>query len=203
MSRNARPPSKRTDRRVVRTRDRLGDAIVSLVQEKPFEAITVQEVLDRAQVGRSTFYAHFRDKDDLFLSDADEFLETMAMELSRADDPSDRVAPVRELFAHVGEQRRLYAALVESGKVHDFLDLAREHFARGIERRLAERPRSRGIPKEKRGALAQGCAGALLSLLTWWLDQRKPASPEAMDDLYHRMIWTGVGEPEAGWKKSG
>src|ERR1051326_4229046 len=94
------PEAKRkVHRRVLRTRDRLGDALIALMQEKPFGAITVQEVLDRAGVSRSTFYVHYRDKNDLFLSDADEFLEAIAMKLSRSKEKSERVAPVREFFA--------------------------------------------------------------------------------------------------------
>jgi AcrR family transcriptional regulator len=65
---------KKTDARVRRTRDALGDALVALMQEKPFETITVQDVLDRAHVGRSTFYSHYSDKDDLLMSDVDDFL---------------------------------------------------------------------------------------------------------------------------------
>src|SRR5438445_130905 len=64
------PPTKKAaakvDRRILRTRDTLGDALVELMQEKAFDEITVQEVLDRAGVGRSTFYAHYRDKENLF-----------------------------------------------------------------------------------------------------------------------------------------
>ena len=56
----------------------------------------------RARVSRSTFYAHYRDKNDLFLSDAEEFFESMATALSRFGDKSERVAPVQELFAHIG-----------------------------------------------------------------------------------------------------
>ncbi len=56
----------KVDRRIRRTRDTLGDALVQLIQEKPFDEITVQDVLDRACVGRTTFYTHYRDKDDLF-----------------------------------------------------------------------------------------------------------------------------------------
>src|SRR5580693_4195083 len=92
MSRNAPPPSpkplhatarpssnwpakKKTDRRVRATRDNLGDALIALMHEQPFETITVQHVLDRAKVSRSTFYAHYSDKNDLFLSDAEDFWE--------------------------------------------------------------------------------------------------------------------------------
>src|SRR5579859_4132940 len=92
-------PHRKRDRRVVRTRDTLGDALVALMREKNFEEITVQEVLDRAGVGRSTFYVHYRDKDDLFLSDVEDFFEVMSTMLTRRGESSSRVAPVRELFA--------------------------------------------------------------------------------------------------------
>ena len=196
MSGNGPPSTRKIDPRTRRTRDRLGDALVELVQEKAFDAITVQEVLDRAGVGRSTFYAHYRDKDDLFLSDLDEFLDAMANLLSHRGDASDRVAPVREFFAHVADARRLHSALVASGRIHDFLELGQGHFARAIERRLAELPRSRGLAAGERTALAQALAGALLSLLTWWLERSMPESPARMDDLFHLMVWGGVDSVE-------
>jgi AcrR family transcriptional regulator len=192
MSKNSDASTPALDRRVRRTRDRLGDALMALVVEKPFDTITVQDVLDRAGVARSTFYNHFRDTNDLFLSDSDDFLELMATRLSRAGEASDRLVAVRELFAHVGESRALYDALVAADRLQDFLDLARDHFARGIERRLAELPRARHLPGERRPALAQGLAGALLSLLTWWIARPDPAPPEEMDDLFHALAWSGV-----------
>ncbi len=99
--RNVADLQKKEDRRVRRTRDKLGDALVELLVQKPFDEITVQDVLDRAGVSRSTFYSHFSDKNDLFFSDSDEFLEGMATALSRFGDKSERVAPVQELFAHI------------------------------------------------------------------------------------------------------
>lgn len=115
-----------------RTRDRLGDALVELLVQKPFDDITVQDVLDGAGVSRSTFYTHYRDKNDLFLSDVEEFFESMATALSRFGDKSERVAPVQELFAHIGEARPFYNALVESGRMPDVMELGLGHFSRGI-----------------------------------------------------------------------
>jgi AcrR family transcriptional regulator len=180
------------DPRTRRTRDRLGDALMELIQEKAFESITVQDVLDRAEVGRSTFYVHYRDKDDLFFSDIDEFFDMMATRLSRHEEDSDRVAPVREMFSHLSEVRAFYKAMVATGRIHEVLELAQGHFSRGIERRLAERPRARGIPAAQRAACAQAQAGALLALMTWWIDHEKHSSPEQMDALFHRMVWTGL-----------
>src|SRR6186713_2598586 len=58
----------RPDRRVSRTRRALKEALTDLILEKGYEAVTVQHVIDRADVGRSTFYAHFLDKDDLLMA---------------------------------------------------------------------------------------------------------------------------------------
>ena len=78
-------PQPKQDRRILRTRDKLGDALIALMQEKDFDDITVQNVLDRAGVGRSTFYVHYRDKNDLFLSDVEDFLELTSSALKRQD----------------------------------------------------------------------------------------------------------------------
>lgn len=190
--RNLKELGKKEDQRVRRTRDRLGDALVEVLLEKPFDDITVQDVLDLAGVSRTTFYTHYRDKNDLFLSDAEEFFEAMAMALTRFGDKSERVAPVRELFAHVGESRPFYNALVESGRIHDVMQLGQKHFARGIEQRLNEIPRARAIPSNRRGAIAHGLAGTLFSLLTWWVQCGMALSPEEMDNLFHQLVWTGT-----------
>ena len=191
VSMNASPSSK-TDRRVRRTREALGHALIALMQEKPFETITVQDVLDRAGVGRSTFYVHYRDKEDLFITEVDEFFAAISTHLSLRKDTSDRVAPVREFFAHMAEMHRFRAALVASGMFHDHLELARGHFARGIAQRLAELPRGRGIPAEQLTAISHAHAGALLSLSQWWIDHGMRESPAQMDDLFHHMVWSGV-----------
>jgi AcrR family transcriptional regulator len=183
---------KKTDARVRRTRDALGDALVALMQEKPFETITVQDVLDRAKVGRSTFYSHYSDKDDLLMSDAEEFFESVSMLLSRRGEKSDRVFPVREFFGHITEAKQIVDAFVSSGKFNDNMELARGQFARGIEQRLAELPRGKQISADERPAMAFAYAGALLSLLTWWIDRGMKQSPAEMDQLFHKLVWQSV-----------
>ena len=183
---------KKEDARVRRTREALGDALISLMQEKPFDTITVQDVLDRAHVSRSTFYTHYSDKDDLLMSDAEDFFEAISMALSQHGDKSDRVFPVQEFFSHLSDVQPFYKALVKSGKFQENMELARGHFARGIERRLAELPRARSLPANELQAMAFTHAGALLSLLTWWLDHGMRESPAEMDRLFHRLVWNGV-----------
>ena len=196
MSNNQHLPlagsKKKTDARVRRTRDALGDALVALMQQKPFETITVQDVLDRAQISRSTFYSHYSDKDDLLMSDAEEFFEAISTALSEHGDKSERVFPVTEFFTHLSDVQPFFKALVKSGKFQENMELARGHFARGIERRLSELPRSKSIPPHQLPAIAFTHAGALLSLLTWWLDRGMRESPAEMDEIFHHMVWNGV-----------
>ena len=181
-----------SDQRVRRTRDRLGDALVGLLLEKPFDDISVQEILDRADVSRSTFYAHFRDTNDLFLSDVDDFFEAMATALSRSGSKSKRVAPVQELFAHIGEMRAYYGALVESGRIREVIELGEGQFARGIEQRLREIASANPIPANERSAISHALAGALFSLLSWWIHHGMAQSAEEMDKLFHEMVWARV-----------
>jgi AcrR family transcriptional regulator len=154
-------------------------------------------VLDRASVGRSTFYFHFRDKDDLLLSQLEKFLEMMSTALSIRKEESHRVVPVAELFAHIVSQKKLYRALADSGRLDDFFDLAQGYFARGIERRLMESKRLSNLYPSKLQqrelvARASALAGSTLALLRWWLDRGAKESPRAMDDLFHRMVWNGL-----------
>jgi AcrR family transcriptional regulator len=197
MSRKTEASTSKIDLRVRRTRDALGDALITLMQEKPFETITVQQVLDRAGVGRSTFYAHYRDKNDLFLSDLEDFLERMSTLLLRQREASNRVAPVRELFAHVAEMHQLRAALIAADKLRDFVEMAQEYFARAIEQRLSELLSSRTVDPAQRSAMSHAFSGALLSLLSWWVEHDTPTSPEEMDNLYHQIVWCGVATRSA------
>lgn len=209
MSRKVSPSTRKQvrkpDRRVRRTRDTLGDALIDLMREKPFEEITVRHILDRAGISRSTFYTHFSDKNDLFLSDAEDFFEMMAFHLSRNQDRSRRIAPVQEMLSHLADVRPLYNAMVAAGRIQDVMEIGQSYFARGIEQRLADLAGS--LARSKTGgrtplrshanraastALSQMLAGALTSVMTWWIHSGKALTPAQMDDLYHDLVWAGI-----------
>ena len=182
---------RRPDLRIRRTRGRLGNALVALMQEKSIDKITVQEVLDRAAVGRSTFYLHYRDKDDLFLCVLEDGLEMWSTALLRKQEKSYRIAPVAEFFMHVGDAKKLYRALVDSGRIHAFFELAQGYFARSIARHLKDMG-LKDLVQSELDARSHALAGNLLSLLKWWLGRGARESPKAMDELFHRMAWNGL-----------
>jgi AcrR family transcriptional regulator len=183
------------DPRAARTRTRLGMAFIQLIHEKPIEDVTVQDVLDRAFIGRSTFYLHFRDKNDLLLSQLEMFCEIQSSVLVESKEKSLRVMPVAEMFEHIAKQVRFYRILVDAGRINDFFDLAQVAFARGIRQRLIDSGRLSAISRNELAARANALAGSLLSLLRWWLDRGAKESPAAMDELFHKMVWTGLQEP--------
>jgi AcrR family transcriptional regulator len=186
----APPPPAKPDRRIRRTRDTLGDALINLMQEKPFDSITVQQVLDRAGVSRATFYTHYRDKDDLFLSDVEDFFEMMSALLTRCGAPATRIAPVEEFFAHVADVPGVSDAINASGRGADVRELGTGCFARSIEQRLT----LAGIvlPTTELKAISHALAGALFSLLHWWIRQGKTMPPKEVDALFHRLAWSSV-----------
>src|SRR4051794_34863467 len=100
QGRGARP-----DRRVARSRRALKEALTDLILERGYESVTVQDVIDRADVGRSTFYAHFLDKDDLLMAILAD-LEMPAPDATSwtADDPA--FGWTLQLFRHFGSGRR-------------------------------------------------------------------------------------------------
>ena len=97
------PQNKTNDRRSARTQRSLSEALVELIKEKRFDEITVQNVIDRADVGRSTFYSHFRDKEDLFQKDWERFLDGFAQHIDWEKAGAGSFVPVVYLFSHLKE----------------------------------------------------------------------------------------------------
>lgn len=180
--------SETRDRRVARTERALKQALFALIQTKGYDKITVQDIIDRADVGRSTFYAHYDTKDDLLLSslalltaDIDRFLE----EASAPDGP---VLPVRGLFHHVAEQRPIFGALFGTSGIdlvtRAATDMLRARALATIRDRQAA-GQSHPIGAETRAAFL---AGALMSFVGWWLDAGFPLTPDEAADAFDRLV---------------
>ena len=190
-------PRPARDRRVLRTRRAIALALIDLVAEKRYDAITIRELLDRADIGRSTFYAHYRGKDDLLLTSFRRMLESLDTGLDNDPPGSSRVAPVEELIRHVGEVRNFHRALARSSIVDRVYQAGTDQMSRTIARRMSGpsgRAGGGGLPPD---FLAQAFAGALFALLRWWVDREAPHSPKRMDAMYHAIVRTSAGQPHS------
>ena len=182
------PHEAHEDRRVRRTRSALVGALFELVLEKRYAAVTIRDLLDRADVGRSTFYSHYRGKDDLLLRSFEGMLARLDERLN--DDPpgAGRLAPVRELFEHVAASRRFHEALRRAHMLERLYRVGTECLSRTIEARLRRRADAGPMPAP---VLARSLAGALFALLAWWLDGETPFGPDRMDQMFHALAAAG------------
>lgn len=175
------------DRRVRRTQQALVQALVELVLERRYDSITIQNLLDRADVGRTTFYSHYRGKDDLLLRSFERMLEGLDQTMGQDEEAAARLAPVRELFQHVGEFRSFHQALVRARLVDRLYQAGTSRLSRTIEHRLARMtPPTHRLPVPL-AVQAQALAGALFALLRWWLDHGQAYSPAQMDEMLHAL----------------
>jgi len=173
---------------------------MSLIADKGYEAITVQNIIDRADLGRSTFYAHYHDKEHLLLSGMEEMLHSLPWRMESPPD-GDRtdgerpliILPTLQLFRHLKEQNLLYRAMVGGRGIDLVFKKIHNHLSDQIEEQIQTLQPSEKIPTVPPAAIANYLAGALLNLLTWWLDGDMPYPPERMDEMFQQLTMPGVG----------
>jgi AcrR family transcriptional regulator len=186
------PVARKADRRVERTQQLIRSALRSLIQERGFEALTVQQIIDRANVGRATFYAHFDNKEDLLASGFDDLRASLK---ERQRDARARGKSVEEqvfafseqLFAHTDEYRDAFHTMVgkQSGAAVQRLvqkilvDLVRDD----VKATLGRGERT-AVPTE---ALVQFITGALVGLLMWWMEGTMRLSVADVNALFRKL----------------
>ena len=167
------------DRRALRTRQSLHQALIRLVLERGYDKITVADIADAANVGRSTFYAHFIDKDDL-LRHGIGYLKTLLK-----NPPGEETGPLRFsrfLTEHLREQKKLQRALMQSSAAPIVLGSLREGICDVVREELRIQ---RGEAADETDV--QFVAGAYLAVVTWWLDRGAKEAPEAIDARFRSM----------------
>jgi AcrR family transcriptional regulator len=181
----ARQPAH--DRRVQKTRQVLYEAFDALIVEKNFDAIAVREILDRANVGRSTFYAHYRDKEALLDGRIHDVIGAPgSTSLAAGPERHERILSFSlPLLNHIDRhrhtvKRRGYAAL-------------HEHLRRVIAETIEDALR---MDRQGRWELANGMSRELLVryvsstfvlVLSWWLESGSRLTPSAADELFRAL----------------
>ena len=173
------------DRRIARTRHALQRALMNLIIEKGYEAVTVQDVCDAANVGRSTFYAHYTGKDDLKRSGLDHLRHMLMARQAQAGGEGPLSFSVA-LFEHARDHLPLYRALAGSEGAAISLGVLRDTIAGLVRKDLTP---TGDMPRDLAVAFV---TGAFMSVLTWWLDGGAKLPPPQVDALFHRLARGGV-----------
>jgi AcrR family transcriptional regulator len=188
---------KKQDRRVQRTRQLLLQALFPLMKEKGFDAMTVQDIIDRANVGRSTFYVHFVDKEDLLVQAMDPFsaeLRERQRKALRDGAASEQRAFAfsHELFAHADGHRDVFRAVV--GKQSALI--VQRHFQRIQVDLVREEVKAMAPQAAASGALleavVQYLGSALYGLLAWWMDGKRRMTVDEVTELFRKMAVPAV-----------
>jgi AcrR family transcriptional regulator len=180
------------DRRIQKTIGLLHEALGSLIREKPYDEIVVQEILDRANVGRSTFYMHFRDKDELLVSGIHDMLGSVhGPPDSSSGRPQERIVRFSlPIFEHIYQHRRTGAAMMGvrgRAVVHDHLQkIVAQQIADDMRKHVQGQRRT--ATKLPQNLLAQYVASTFILVLNWWVECQNPLPPAEADALFRILV---------------
>lgn len=202
----------KVDRRIQRTRLALRTALIDLLKQKSYDDISLEEITEHANVGRATFYLHYKDKEDLILEQFSEMANERAETLSEipfsawfpADDSPESKAqkhvsprPLLMVFQHIKEHSDLYYILLKSAKssrnYERIRKISTEAIVAFVQNKLATDP----IPilfKVPIEFFAAYFSGALLSTVDWWLEEGMHYSPEEMTIMFRSLFFRGARE---------
>jgi AcrR family transcriptional regulator len=194
---------KSIDRRVKRTRHALQDALINLILEKGYDTVTIEEITDHADLGRTTFYLHFKDKEELLLhaidNICDDFIKKHQSLIKLVDISQDAIHRLRpnldkrilyQIFAHARENADLYKVMMrgEGGAMvsQRFGNIIKEETVKRLEgvKRLEIK-----VPLE---VFAVHFAGTLMAMVTWWLEEDMPHPIEEMVDHFQQLYIFGA-----------
>ncbi len=183
------------DRRVQRTLRALHEALIALIQERGYDAVTVKEIINRANVGRSTFYAHYTDKEHLLQSGLDDFGKVLlAQQRSDALTGKDTVglAFSRAVFEHAHGYRTVYRGMLGEHAGLVVANRMRKVLSRLVRDDLATRRTLERVKEVPREAMIEYVVAAIMSLLTWWVDAPDEYSIDELDAIFRRLLPPGL-----------
>lgn len=200
---------QKIDRRILRTRQALRSALLELITEKEFDSISVEEITERANLGRATFYLHFKDKEDLLLEEFREIASNRVQVLSEIPNSiwrlnqdslelangSASIMPLLLVFEHAAQNADLYRILLRGENSQRISVKIREIIVQSINEIIQSRQKSEAAQFQMEvpvDLLAAYFSGALMSCLNWWLDHEAPPQPEKMARMFQHLFFPGV-----------
>ena len=190
--------NKKVDPRIERTQQALRDALMLLIEEKGFDAISVRDITERARLNRATFYLHYRDKQDLLIRTSEAVFDSLAEEAGPIDRGNLALQkPPQQLvilFQHLAKHRDFYRVVLGRSGVPAFAARVREYLATFTQQRIASLHSlyPAAVPILDDMFISEYVAGALLGIIIWWLDNGQPHSPEYVADRFGWLSVAGI-----------
>ena len=192
-----KPAPPTMDRRVVRTRQHLQAALNALILKQNYETISVEDICRAANIGRSTFYSHFVNKDDLKRSGLNilqsQLRDRQKQALSNPHEHQQKTLSFSlVMFEHARDHLDHYRAQVGNHGGSVALSSIREMLGKLVRKELAEKGKAIYSSNMPRELVVQYVVGAFLSVLTWWLDGGAKLPPDEIDTMFQRLIVAGI-----------
>jgi AcrR family transcriptional regulator len=179
------------DRRVQKTRKALHEALISLMMQKKYEWIAVQDILDRANVGRSTFYFHYHDKDELLLDGLNNLWDMLRQEQTAARSKTRKEEAVIGFslawFRHTYGHKDVFKLMVGSKAWEIVRARMEEMLIQLIKDQARPLYKKRSSSGNSFELFAYFLGSGFLSVMTWWLSQKNPATPEQIDSVFREL----------------
>jgi AcrR family transcriptional regulator len=217
----AKANPKKVDRRIMRTRQALRTALMQLIQEKGFDSISVEEITDKANLGRATFYLHYKDKEDLLLEEFRDIARNRVQMLSETPvsiwkskldslglSHGDTLSmPLFMIFEHAAQNADLYRILLRDESSMRIRAQLSEIVMQAISEIFGKNSQNEPLVKEMGVPVELVAAyfnGALEQSLKWWLEHETSLDPIRMTRNFQRLFFQGFMETlEAEKPKSG
>lgn len=185
---------KKLDPRVVRTRTVLRDALMALITEMGYDAITVQHITDRARLNRATFYLHYRDKQDLLTHIIKEVLEelTYTPPQLQAAEPAGTRALFTYYFDHVAKHAAFYRVMLQEASVAPYVQEMQNHLATIARRWMYSGHLNTETMLTPPELFISFIGSAYFNIIKWWVSNDQPHSSAYMAAQFMRLTLSGL-----------
>ncbi len=169
---------------------------MDLIVEKGYAAITIQDLIDRANIGRSTFYAHFTDKEELLLDNINQLKAFLVEQIDKRT-AADRTEAVRfefslALLQHVQSHKLMYRATVGKPSGTIVVHHIQQMIAELARDEITDRLPFEGTAFIPRDVVVEFAVNTLVTLVNWWMRGNTHHSAIEVDQMFHQLILSGI-----------
>ena len=182
----------KTDRRSQRSRQMITEALLDLLMEKKFNDITIQEITDTANVGRATFYLHYRNKEECLVQLLTGGFDSLVAEIDQMTDKKNRdfVEVLEKVFQYTCKNRKLYFALLSDNPKANIMGDVQNYIR---EKMIKSIPIPQDIDPVLREAISVNLTGSLIAMVLWLLKEEPQLTPRQAARMFVASSLRGIG----------